>query len=64
LEITAGAPKNTLRSAGVWSTNELMRTAERKLALQAEASYRRMVKDQQAGATARKVGAGVTPEHA
>ena len=64
LEITAGAPKNTRRAAGVWSTNELMRTAERELAVQAEASYRRMVKDQQAGAPARKVGAGVTPEHA
>lgn len=54
LEITAGAPKNTRRAAGVWSTNELMRTAERELAVQAEASYRRMVKDQQAGAPARK----------
>jgi hypothetical protein len=31
LEITAGAPKNTRRSAGIWSTNELMRTAEREL---------------------------------
>jgi hypothetical protein len=29
LEITAGAAKNTRRSAGIWSTNELMRTAER-----------------------------------
>ena len=25
LEITAGAPKNTPRSAGIWSTNKLMR---------------------------------------
>ena len=33
LEITAGAPKNTPRSAD-WSTNELMRTAERELAEQ------------------------------
>ena len=32
LEITAGAPKNTRRAAGIWSTNELMRTAELELA--------------------------------
>jgi len=64
LEITAGAPKNTRGAAGIWSTQELMRTAERELAQQAEASYRRMVADQLAGAPARKVGAGVTPEHA
>jgi len=65
LEITAGAPKNTRRAAGVWSTHELMRTAERELAVQAEASYRRMVQDQRAGGPARKtVGAGVTPERA
>jgi transposase len=65
LEITAGAPKNTRSSAGIWSTNDLMRTAERELAIQAEASYRRMVQDQRAGAPAKpKVGAGVTPERA
>jgi transposase len=64
LEITAGAPKNTRRSAGIWSTNDLMRTAERELAAQAEASYRRMVTDQQAGGPARKVGASATPERA
>jgi hypothetical protein len=55
LEITAGAPKHTRRSAGIWSTNDLMRTAEREVAQQAEASYRRMVQDQQAGGPARKV---------
>jgi transposase len=64
LEITAGARKNTGKAAGIWSTNELMRQAERELALQAEASYRRMVQDQQAGAPTRKVGASATPEHA
>jgi transposase len=64
LEITAGAPKNTRRAAGVWATNEMMRDAERQLAEQAEASYRRMVTDQQAGAPARKVGASATPERA
>jgi hypothetical protein len=64
LEITAGAPKNTRRAAGTWSTNLLMRQAERELAEQAEASYRRMVQDQRAGAPTRKVGASVTPERA
>jgi transposase len=64
LEITAGARKNTRKAAGIWSTNDLMRQAERELALQAEASYRRMVLDQQAGGPARKVGASATPEHA
>jgi transposase len=64
LEITAGAPKYTRRAAGVWSTNDLMRDAELELARQAETSYKRMVQDQQAGGQARKVGAGVTVEHA
>ena len=64
LEITAGAPKYTTRSRGVWSTNGAMRQAERALAEQAEASYKQMVKDQQAGGPARKVGASVTPERA
>jgi transposase len=64
LEITAGAPKNTRRAAGIWSTNELMRTAELELARQAETSYKRMVQDQQAGAPAKKVGASATPERA
>src|SRR5579859_7302238 len=64
LEITAGAPKYSRRAAGIWSTNDLMRTAELELARQAEVSYKRMVHDQQAGAPARKVGASATPEHA
>jgi transposase len=64
LQITAGAPKYTRRAAGVWATNDLMRTAELELARQAEASYKRMVHDQQARAPARKVGAGATPERA
>jgi hypothetical protein len=64
LEITAGAPKNTPRAAGVWSTNEMMRQAELELARQAELSYKRMVTDQQAGAPAKRVGAGVTLERA
>ena len=64
LEITAGAPKNTRRAAGIWSTNDLMREAELELARQAEASYKRMVQDQQAGAPAKKAGASVTLERA
>jgi transposase len=64
MEITAGAPKYTRRAAGVWATNELMRTAELELAQQAETSYRRMVQDQQAGGPARKAGASVTLERA
>ena len=64
LEITAGAPKYTRRAKGIWATNDLMRTAELELALQAETSYKRMVQDQQAGGPANKAGASVTPEHA
>src|SRR5579859_7371930 len=64
LEITAAARKNTRKAAGIWSTNDLMRTAELELAQQAEASYKRMVQDQQAGSPARKAGASVTLEHA
>jgi transposase len=64
LEITAGAPKYTRKAAGTWSTNVIMRDAERALAEQAELSYKRMVQDQQAGGPARKVGASVTVERA
>ena len=64
LEITAGAPKNTRKAAGIWSTNELMRDAELELARQAETSYQRMVQDQLAGRAAKKVGASATPERA
>jgi transposase len=64
LEITAGAPKYTAGSRGIWSANDTVREAERALAEQAELSYKRTVQDQHAGGPARKVGAGVTPEHA
>jgi transposase len=63
LEITAGAPKNTRRAAGIWSTNELMRDAELELARQAEASYQQLVQDQLAGRPA-KAGASATVERA
>src|SRR4051812_1080482 len=61
LELTAGARKYAKTARGTWSSNEAMRQAERELAAQAEASYKRLVKDQRAGAPARKVGASATP---
>ena len=64
LEITAGAPRYTPGARGIWSANDAVRDAERALAEQAEASYKRMVQDQQAGGPARRVGASVTVEHA
>jgi transposase len=64
LELTAGAPARTKQAAGIWSTNRAILHAERALAMQAEVSYQQMVKDQQAGAPARKVGASATPERA
>jgi transposase len=64
LEITAGAPRYAATARGIWSTNAAIRQAERQLAEQAEASYTRIVKDQQAGAPARRVGASATPERA
>jgi hypothetical protein len=64
LELTAGAPKYARTARGIWSANDAVRQAERELAAQAEASYKRLVTDQRAGAPARKVGASATPEHA
>jgi hypothetical protein len=52
-------PKRTKTAAGIWRTNVMIREAERELAQQAEASYQRMVKDQQAGAPARNWAAGI-----
>jgi hypothetical protein len=64
LELTAGAPKHQAIARGIWSTNVAIRRAERELAQQAELSYKRLVRDQQAGAPARKEGAGATPGRA
>jgi transposase len=64
LDITAGAPKHAKTSRGIWSSNAAIRQAERELAAQAEASYKRLIEDQRAGAPARKVGASATPERA
>ena len=59
LEIRAGAPTLKGTNTGTWATRERMRRAERELAQQAEASYKRTVSDWQAAA-ANKTGAGVT----
>ena len=64
LESTAGAPKQARTTVGALSRNETLRQAEREIAEQAEASYLRMVKDQQAAAPSRRVGASVTLERA
>jgi transposase len=64
LELTAGAPKYARTARGIWSSNDAIRQAERQLAEQAEASYRRMLKDRQAAAPARTAGASVTAERA
>ena len=64
LEITAGAPRYTKTARGIWSSNAAIRQAERQLAEQAEASYERLVKDRQAAAPPRKLGASVTAERA
>jgi transposase len=63
LEIRAGARTLKGTPTGVWATRQAMRESERKLAEQAEASYKQMVRDWQAGAP-KKVGASVTPGRA
>jgi transposase len=67
VEIRAGAPTVRGKRTGTWATRERMRKAERELAQQAEASYKRMVSDWQAArpqkpnpAASREVGASVT----
>jgi len=64
LELTAGAPKHAKTARGIWSSNQAIRHAERRLAEQAEASYQRLVTDRQLAAPKRKVGASVTAERA
>jgi transposase len=68
LEITAGTPTQKGKPSGLFATRERMRKAERELAQQAEASYKRMVSDWQAAgpqkakpAEREKMGASVTP---
>src|SRR3954447_5882859 len=64
LEITAGAPARKGKPSGTWVTHQRMRQAERQLAAQAEASYKRLLTDRQAAAPTRKLGASVTAERA
>ena len=71
LEIRAGAPTRKGTPTGTWATRQQMRTAERQLAQQAEASYKRTVRDRQAATPAEakaagsaEVGASVTPGRA
>jgi transposase len=69
LELRAGAP--TRKRTGTWATGQRMRQAERELARQAEASYKRTVSDRQAArpdkakpAGPAELGASVTPGRA
>ncbi|HZV27017.1 MAG TPA: IS110 family transposase [Acidothermaceae bacterium] len=64
LELLAGAERYARSATGIYSANETMREAERALARQAEASYERMVRDWQASAPKKRVGASATPERA
>ena len=66
LEIRAGAPTSKGTPTGVWATRQAMREGERKLAEQAEASYKQMVRDWQAATPKKKekAGASVTPGRA
>jgi transposase len=63
LELTAGAESRRGRRTGDPAARTAMREAERRLAEQAEAAYRRTVADWQANAKGRK-GAGATPGRA
>jgi transposase len=62
-EIRAGALTLKGTNTGLFATRQRMRQAERELAQQAEASYKRTVSDWQAAAK-KKVGAAVTPGRA
>jgi transposase len=64
LEIRAGAKTLKGTNTGLFATRQRMRTAEREIAQQAEASYKRTVADWQAAAAAKKAGASVTPGRA
>jgi transposase len=58
LEIRAGAPTLKGERTGLFATRERMRRAERELARQAEASYKRMVSDWQAARPEKAKAAG------
>jgi transposase len=63
LEIRAGSPSRKGQRTGLWATNQAMRKAERELATQGEAAYKRTVADWQRTQQKRK-GAGATPGRA
>ena len=63
LELAAGAPSRRGTKSGPMAANAARRKAERELAQQAEAAYRRTVSDWQATQAKRK-GAGATPGRA
>jgi hypothetical protein len=68
LEVRAGAPTKVGKHTGVFATHERMRHAEKQLAVQAQASYERTVRDWKSAGPAKtqpeEVGASVTPERA
>jgi transposase len=65
LEVKAGDPTRPGKPTGVWATRERMRHAEKQLAAQAEASYKRSVADWRATSPNKKsAGASVTAERA
>jgi transposase len=63
LELRAGAPTLKGTNTGTWATSQKMREAERQLAAQGEAAYKRTVADRQR-TQATKKGAGTTPGRA
>ncbi len=63
LQIRAGAKTLKGTPTGTWATRQKMRTAEKGLAAQAEAAYRRSVRDWHA-TQAKRRGAGATPGRA
>jgi transposase len=63
LAIRAGAPALRGTNTGTWATRQKMRDAERGLAAQAEAAYKRTVSDWRQ-TQAKKKGAGATPGRA
>ncbi len=60
LEVRAGAPTLKGTNTGVWATRERMRQAEKQLAAQAEASYKRSIADWQATSPKKKEKAGAS----
>jgi transposase len=64
LEIRAGGKTLKGTNTGLFATRQRMRQAERELAQQAEASYKRIVADWQAAAAKKRAGASVTPGRA